>query len=390
MNKHLARTSKTPFEIDVDYAEGVKIYDRSGKSYFDLISGISVTNLGHGNARVKEAIHEQVEKYLHVMVYGEYKQAPQQLLANKLANVLPESLNCSFFVNSGAEANEAALKLAKRITGRSKIVAFNKSYHGATHGALSVTGNEMKKYAFRPLLPDVHFIDFNDIDQLSEIDQRTAAVIVEPIQGDAGVRIPTKEFMVELRKICDKTGAQLIFDEIQTGFGRTGKLFAFEHYNVLPDILTLAKGMGGGMPIGAFISSHEKMEFLTEDPILGHITTFGGHPVNCASALANLEEIIDNRIVDEVETKGKIFEEIIEQPGIIEIRRIGLFFAIELQNPELVQDVVLGCKDKGVLSFWFLSCPESFRIAPPLNISEADIRVSAGIIHEVIKAVINK
>lgn len=386
-NLHLAQTSQTPFEIDVDYSDGLYIYDKEGNRYADLISGISVSNLGHNNKRIKQAIQEQVDKYLHVMVYGEYKQNPQQNLANLLAQVLPKQLNSSFFVNSGTEANEGALKLAKRVTGRTELVSCLKSYHGSTHGSLSVTGNELKKYHVRPLLPGISFMEFNKESDLSVITKETAAVIIEPIQGDAGVRIPSLSYMKALRKKCDETGALLIFDEIQTGFGRTGKLFAFEHYDVVPDILTIAKAMGGGMPIGAFISSHENMNELTYNPSLGHITTFGGHPVSCAAAFENLKIMTEGSLIDEVEEKGKLFEEIINHHSIIEIRRKGLFFAIEMKNPDVVQDIVLGCRDKGVLSYWFLSNAESFRIAPPLTITIQEIKETAAIIHQVISEV---
>ena len=380
----LAKTTNTPYNIEVDRAEGVYIYDKEGKRYFDLISGIAVSNLGHGNKAVIDAIKQQVDKYLHVMVFGEYSQTPQLELANKLNELLPDNLTTSYFVNSGTEANEAALKLAKRYTGRTEIISFYKSYHGSTHGSLSVTGNETKKNAFRPLLPDVRFIHFDNIWDLKNITNKTACVIIEPIQGDAGVRIPTKVFMEALRSKCDETGTLLIFDEIQTGFGRTGKFFAFEHFNVVPDILTIAKAMGGGMPIGAFIASKTIMDSLTSNPELGHITTFGGHPVNCVAALANINELLKDNLIASVEKKGQLFEEIITHPSIKEIRRKGLFFAIEMNSPETVQKVVEGCKSRGVLSFWFLSCPESFRIAPPLTISENEIRISAKIIWEVI------
>ena len=386
-NTNLAQTTTTPYEIDVKSADGIYIYDQEEKRYADLISGIAVSNLGHNNQRIKEAIKKQVDKYLHVMVYGEYKQAPQQELANLLAKVLPKQLNSSFFVNSGTEANEGALKLAKRVTGRTELVSCHKSYHGSTHGSLSVTGNESKKYHVRPLLPGVSFMEFNHEEDLALITNKTAAVIIEPIQGDAGVRIPNTSYLKALRKKCDETGALLIFDEIQTGFGRTGKLFSFEHFGVVPDILTLAKAMGGGMPIGAFISSHDYMKQLTFNPVLGHITTFGGHPVNCASALENLKILTEGTIIEKVESKGELFEKIISHSAIVEIRRIGLFFAIEMENPDIVQDIVLKCKDRGVLSFWFLSNPQSFRIAPPLIITEQEIKETAQIIHEVIEEV---
>jgi len=385
---HLAQTSQHPFVIDVDRAEGVYIYDKAGKKYIDFISGVSVSNLGHNHPEVKKAVIEQVNKYMHVMVYGEYNQDPQIQLADALTAQLPQKLNSVYFVNSGTEANEGALKLAKRVTGRSEIVSFNKSYHGSTHGSLSVSGNEMKKYAYRPLLPGVRFIDFNEKDQLKEITSNTAGVIVEPIQGDAGVRIPDHDYLQALRDRCDEVGALLIFDEIQTGFGRTGKLFAFEHWNVVPDVLTIAKGMGGGMPIGAFVSSHKYMHELTYNPPLGHITTFGGHPVNCAAALATINVMTTSGILDVAEEKGKLIEDILNHPKVIEIRRKGLFFAIELENPELVQKVVEGCKNKGVLSYWFLSCPESFRIAPPITTSVEEAKIAANTIREVLDDVL--
>ncbi|OEK04272.1 aspartate aminotransferase family protein [Roseivirga misakiensis] len=381
---HLAQTSPHPLAIAVDYASGSYIYDQSGKKYLDLISGIAVSNIGHSHPAIIKAVKEQAEKYMHVMAYGEFIQAPQNKLAKKLADLLPEVLDSSYFVNSGAEANEGALKLAKRITGRTEIVAFKKSYHGSTHGALSVSGNEVKKNAFRPLLPDVKFLEFNNPDDLVGITERTAAVIIEPIQGDAGVRIADQNYLNSLRNRCTEVGAQLIFDEIQTGFGRTGKLFAFEHYGVTPDILTIAKAFGGGMPIGAFISSKPKMNSLTHNPMLGHITTFGGHPVNCAAALANIEVIQNDRLIDRVESKGKLLEELIAHPGIKEIRRKGLMFAIEFETADLVQKIVKRCIENGVIAFWFLSCPESFRLAPPINISDEDIREGARIIHEAI------
>ncbi|HWA33646.1 MAG TPA: aminotransferase class III-fold pyridoxal phosphate-dependent enzyme, partial [Cyclobacteriaceae bacterium] len=287
--KNLAQTSPSPFGIAIERAEGVYLYGPDGKRYIDMISGIGVTNIGHRHPAVVKAIKDQVDKHLHVMVYGEYIQSAPNLLAAKLASLLPAPLNCTYFVNSGTEANEAALKLAKRCTGRTEIVSFRKSYHGSTHGSLSISGNEVKKNAFRPLLPGVRFIDFNEPEQLDAISDQTACVVAETIQGDAGVRIPAVDYMKLLRKKCNETGAMLILDEIQCGMGRTGKLFAFEHFGIHPDILTIGKAFGGGLPIGAFISSRENMKMLTHDPMLGHITTFGGNPVCCASALAALE-----------------------------------------------------------------------------------------------------
>ncbi len=387
LSENLAHTNQHPYRIDVDYAKGIYIYDISGKQYFDFISGIAVSNLGHQHPIVVNAIKSQLDKYMHVMVYGEFHQAPQVNLAKKLNEVLPNGLDVSYFVNSGTEANEAALKLAKRYTGRSKMISFKGAYHGNTHGSMSVSHNEYKKFQFRPLLPDIHFITFNDESEFYKIDETTACVIIEPIQGDAGVRIPSPNYLKNLKKRCKEVGALLIFDEIQTGFGRTGKLFAFEHFDVVPDILTIAKGFGGGMPIGAFVSSHEIMETLTHHPPLGHITTFGGHPVCCAAALANLEVLTSENIIAEVEAKGALIESLLQHPSVLEIRRKGLFFAIQMKDAETVAQVVLKCKEKGLLSFWFLSNPDSFRIAPPLIITEDEIRKATAIIKSVMDEV---
>ena len=379
----LANTTNQPFGIEVVSAEGIYLVDRGGKKYIDLISGIAVSNLGHQNQHIKSALLDQLNKHLHVMVFGEFSQEIQNKLAQKLATFLPESLNCLYVVNSGTEANEAALKLAKRATGKTRLVSFRGAYHGSTHGSLSVSGNEQKKYAFRPLLPDVLQLPFNDCDALESIDHQVAGVIIEPIQGDAGVRIPSKEFMAKLRRICDEHCILLIADEIQTGFGRTGKLFAYEHFDIVPDIVTIGKAFGGGMPIGGLVTSQKIMSLFTSNPPLGHITTFGGHPMCCAGALAGLEVLENENIVSKVEQKGVLFESLLKHKMIKEIRRKGLFFAIELENPDIVQKVVEGCKDKGLLSFWFLSCPESFRIAPPLVISMEEIKTSCSIIKDV-------
>ncbi|PWL28491.1 aspartate aminotransferase family protein [uncultured Roseivirga sp.] len=384
--KHVAQTSPFPLKIEVKKAEGTYIFDKEGKKYFDLISGIAVTNIGHRHPKVVAAIKEQVDKYLHVMAYGEFVQDSQNGLAKELAKLLPSTLDCCYFVNSGTEAIEGALKLAKRVTERTEIISCHKSYHGSTHGSLSVSGNETKKYRYRPLLPDVKFMHFNKLEDLELVTEKTAAVLVEPIQGDAGVRIGSQEFLEALRHKCTKTGAQLIFDEIQTGIGRTGKMFAFEHYGVVPDILALAKGLGGGMPIGSFISSHEKMNLFTHDPILGHITTFGGHPVVCASAWANLKAIQEENMLKHVEQKGQLLEETIAHPAVKEIRRKGLMLAVEFENADLVQKIVHACLDKGIITFWFLSCPESFRLAPPINISDEDILEAGKRIKETIMA----
>ncbi|HMG92928.1 MAG TPA: aspartate aminotransferase family protein [Chryseolinea sp.] len=383
--RNLAQTTDSPYLISIERADGIYLYGPDGKRYIDLISGIGVSNVGHRHPKVVTAIKEQVDKHLHVMVYGEYIQSAPNLLAKKLSELLPASLNCSYFVNSGTEANEGALKLAKRFTGRTEIVSCRKSYHGSTHGSMSVSGNEMKKMAFRPLLPDVRFIDFNVVEDLENITARTACVIMETIQGDAGVRIPSKEYMKAVRQRCDQTGALLILDEIQCGMGRTGSLFAFQQYGIVPDILTVAKAFGGGLPIGAFISSHEKMKCLTHDPMLGHITTFGGNPVCCASALATLEVIEEEQLLEQVESKGKLFEKYLQHKRIREIRGIGLLFAIDFESEELVSRIVHEGKKRGVICYWFLSHPNSFRIAPPLTITPEQIKDSCELILQAIE-----
>jgi len=377
---NLAQTSSHPFLIKVEKAEGVYIYSPEGKAYMDMISGIGVTNIGHRHPKVVQAIKDQLDKHLHVMVYGEYIQSAPNLLARKLADLLPAQLNCSYFVNSGTEANEAALKLAKRITGRTEIISCKKSYHGSTHGSMSVSGNEVKKNAFRPLLPDVKFIEFNREEDLQQISERTACVIMETVQGDAGVRIPSKKYLQAVRNRCSETGALLILDEIQCGMGRTGTLFAFEQFAIVPDILTIGKAFGGGLPIAAFISSKERMQTLRHDPMLGHITTFGGNPVCCASALATLQVIDDEKVLDHVEVKGKLIAGLLRHPKIKEIRRIGLMFAIDFENESQVNRIVQSCKENGLIGYWFLSHPHSFRIAPPLNIAEEEIHKACKII----------
>jgi acetylornithine/N-succinyldiaminopimelate aminotransferase len=384
--KKLGQTSPFPFLIDVDYAEGIYIYDKSGKAYMDMISGVAVNNIGHRHPKVIEALKAQLEKHLHVMVYGEFIQDSENALAEKLTAILPENLNCVYAVNSGTEANEAALKLAKRVTGRTELISFRGSYHGSTHGSMSVSGNEVKKLAFRPLLPDVHFLQFNKIENLEQITSRTAGVIVETIQGDAGVRVPDAEFLQALRKKCDETGAQLIFDEIQVGFGRTGRNFAFEHFDAVPDILTLGKALGGGMSIGALIASYEKMNLFTFDPMLGHITTFGGHPMNCAAAAAAVDVLVNEINLQEVERLGALLETMIAQSHEIKaVRRKGMLFAFDMESSERVARVVDKCLEKGLITFWFLSHPYSFRLSPPLNITEEEIRKAGELILSAIK-----
>ena len=383
--RNLAQTTDSPYLISIERAEGIYLWGPDGKRYIDLISGIGVSNIGHRHPKVVQAIKDQVDRHLHVMVYGEYIQSAPNLLAKKLSDLLPPNLNCSYFVNSGTEANEGALKLAKRFTGRTEIVSCRKSYHGSTHGSMSVSGNEVKKMAFRPLLPDVRFVDFNVIEDLKNITEHTACVIMETVQGDAGVRVPSKEYMKAVRERCDQTGALLILDEIQCGMGRTGSLFAFQKFDIVPDILTVAKAFGGGLPIGAFISSHEKMKCLTHDPMLGHITTFGGNPVCCASALATLQVIEDEKLLDQVEAKGKLFEKYLRHERIKEIRRIGLLFAVDFDSAEIVSRIVEEGKKRGVICYWFLSHPYSFRIAPPLTITSEQIVESCNLILQAIE-----
>jgi acetylornithine/N-succinyldiaminopimelate aminotransferase len=379
--KYQGQTSPFPFLLDIDRAEGIFIYDKSGKVYMDMIAGVAVNNIGHNHPHVVKALKDQIDRHLHVMVYGEFIQDAQLDFSRRLASLLPGKLNTVYTVNSGTEANEAALKLAKRVTQRTELVSFRGSYHGSTHGSMSVSGNEVKKQAFRPLLPDVRFLQFNTIENLDLITERTAGVIIETIQGDAGVRVPSKEFMSALRKRCDEVGAMLIFDEIQCGMGRSGKLFAFEHFNVVPDILTLGKAIGGGMPIGVLVSSNAHLKEFTHDPMLGHITTFGGHPVVCAAANACLQ-VFENEInFKEVERLGSLLAELISVSSEIkEIRRIGMMFAFDMESPERVEKVVSKCMELGLISFWFLSHPYSFRLSPPLNISEKEIRDAAAII----------
>ena len=377
---NIAQTSPSPFLISVERAEGIYLYSPDGKRYADLISGIGVSVVGHRHPKVVQAIKDQLDKHLHVMVFGEYIQSASNQLAKRLTDLLPPSLNCCYFVNSGTEANEGALKLAKRYTGRTKIISFKKSYHGSTHGSLSVSGNEVKKNAFRPLLPDVTFLNFGAEEELAAITDEAACVIMETVQGDAGVRIPSKNFMQALRKRCTDTGTILILDEIQCGMGRTGKLFAFEHFGIVPDVLTVAKGFGGGLPIGAFIANKNLMEKFTYDPMLGHITTFGGNPVCCASALATLNVLLEEDLISKVEAKGRLFEKYLQHPSIKEIRRIGMLFAIDFDSGERVNAIVNEAKARGVICYWFLSHPYSFRIAPPLTITEKEIKETCEII----------
>ena len=384
--QHQGQTNQSPYLIDIDRAEGIYIYDKNGKAYMDMIAGVAVNNIGHCHPKVSNAMKTQIDRHLHVMVYGEFIQDAPLAFSERLTALLPENLNCVYTVNSGTEANEAALKLVKRVTGRTELVSFRGSYHGATHGSMSVSGNEVKKQAFRPLLPDVRFLQFNSVEDLKNITTKTAGVIIETVQGDAGVRVPTLEFLYTLRKRCTEVGALLIFDEIQCGMGRTGKLFAFEHFKIVPDILTLGKALGGGMPIGALVSSYENLYEFTYNPMLGHITTFGGHPVICAAANACLKVFEKEIDFEAVERNGKLLEEIVKKdPEIKEIRRIGQMFAFDMESFERVEKVVKRCLELGLISFWFLSHPYSFRLSPPLTITEEEIRKAGAIILQAIK-----
>jgi len=385
---HIAQTSETPLALEIEKAEGVYLFDTSGKRYLDLISGISVSNVGHRHPKVVEAIKEQVDKYMHTMVFGEYIQNPQVKLAKHLADNLPSNLSSVYFVNSGSEAIEGAMKLAKRFTGRTEIISFKNAYHGSTHGSLSIMGNEEFKNAFRPLLPDTKQLEFNNPSDFSQITERTACVVVETIQGEAGAIVPQNDFLKKLSIHCKLVGAMLVVDEIQCGFGRTGKLFAFEHYNFVPDILCLAKGMGGGMPIGAFISSKEIMNTLTNNPVLGHITTFGGHPVCCAAADATLSVLLEEKIMDEVEAKEQLFRSLLKHPKIKSIKGKGLLLSIEFESYEQNKSIIDKCIEKGVITDWFLFNSDSMRIAPPLIITEEEIQLACKAIVDSINEVV--
>lgn len=382
---HIAQTSETPLALEIEKAEGVYLFDTSGKRYLDLISGISVSNVGHRHPKVVEAIKEQVDKYMHTMVYGEYIQNPQVRLATELSKNLPATLSSVYFVNSGSEAIEGAMKLAKRYTGRTEIISFKNAYHGSTQGSLSIMGSEEFKNAYRPLLPDTCQIEFNNTAAFSFITERTACVVVETIQGEAGAIVPQNDFLKKLSAHCKTVGALLVADEIQCGFGRTGKLFAFEHYQFVPDILCIAKGMGGGMPIGAFISSKEIMNVLTNNPILGHITTFGGHPVSCAAAFATLNVLLEEKLIDGVEAKEQLFRELLKHPKIKSVNGKGLLLSVEFESYEENKSIIDRCIAHGVITDWFLFNSHSMRIAPPLTITESEIRFACETIIKSIK-----
>lgn len=383
---HVAQTSPSPMLVEVARAQGSFFYTPEGKRYYDLVAGVSVSNVGHANPAVVRAVQEQAARYMHVMVYGELVETPQVEYAARIASLLPDPLESVYFVNSGAEAVEGALKLAKRYTGRTELISMRRAYHGSTHGAMSVMGapeGEEWKGAFRPLLPDVQAIEFNDFDALVSITERTACVLTEPVQGEAGVRPPQPGYLEALRRRCDEVGALLVFDEIQTGLGRTGELFAMQKYGVTPDIVCLAKAFGGGMPLGAFVSRHEIMDSLQSNPVLGHITTFGGHPVCCAAGLAALNYLLDHHVVEQVDAKGALYERFLEDhPAVREIRRSGLLLAVELGSSERLYRIMELFREVGIMSDWFLFCDTAFRISPPLTVSEEEVRDSVRLIRE--------
>jgi len=387
--KHLGHTSDAPMMLEIVKAEGIYMYGPDGQKYIDLISGVSVSNTGHRHPKVVEAVKNQVDQYMHLMVYGEFIQSPQVRYAERLAEILPPVLNSCYFVNSGSEAVEGALKLAKRHTGKSRIISFINAYHGSTHGALSIQGSEVFRNAFRPLLPDTFQIGFNDEKALAAIDKNTGCVIVEPVQGEAGIIYPEDDFLSKIRMRCKSTGALLIFDEIQTGFGRLGQMFAINRFKVVPDILLLAKALGGGMPLGAFISSREIMSALVTNPTLGHITTFGGHPVCCAAGLASLNVIIDEKLAESCNSKSDLFKKELSHPLISKIRGEGLLMAVQLSDPSYIQYVIAKAPDYGLVLDYFLFCDNAFRIAPPLIISEEEIRLATGKIKELLDAAAN-
>jgi len=371
--KHLGQTSPAPLGLEIARAEGIYFYDVNGKKYLDAIGGISVCNTGHRHPKVVKAIKDQADRYLHVLVYGEMIQSPQVDYAHMLAGYLPSKLQSVYFTNSGTEATEGAMKLAKRVTGRTEIIGFDHSYHGSTQGALSLMGDEYWRNAFRPLLPGIDHLKYNDLSDLDRITEKTACVIVETVQAENGVIKPLKEWILFLRKKCDETGALLILDEIQVGFGRTGTLWGFEQYGMVPDILLLGKALGGGLPLGAFISSKARMDSFTNQPVLGHITTFGGHPLSCASGLAAMKVLINDRLTEIISEKENLFLKRLVHPSIKSVRSAGLLIAVEFENFEINKRVIDGCLRDGLLTDWFLFAFSSLRIAPPLTITSEEI-----------------
>lgn len=385
--KYQAQTTPHPLAMEISHAEGSYIYDTNNKAYLDFVAGVSASSLGHRHPKVVKAIKKQLDKYLHVMVYGEYIQEPAVQLAKLLAQHLPESLETTYLTNSGTEAIEGALKLARRATGRSQIIAANHAYHGNTMGSMSVMGYEERKQAFRPLVPDVHFITYNNVDDLQQITHKTAAVILETIQGGAGFIEPKNNYLNKVRTRCDEVGALLILDEIQPGIGRTGKLFGFEHYDCVPDILVTGKGLGGGMPIGAFTASKAMMYTLQNHPKLGHITTFGGHPVIAAAALATIKEVTESKLMPQALEKEQLIRQHLVHPLISEIRGKGLMLAAMTPSADITNQVILRCQDEGLILFWLLFEPQAIRITPPLTISNAEIIKGCEIIVKVLDTI---
>ena len=384
--RNVAQTSDFPLSLEIERAEGIYMYGKDGKQYMDLISGIGVSNVGHRHPKITQAIHNQVDRYLHLMVYGEYVQTPQLLLAEALVKTLDKGcrkypvLDNVYFTNSGTEAVEGAMKLAKRFTGRQEIISCVNAYHGATQGALSLSGSENFKRNYRPLLPEIKQIRHGNFEDVSLITCRTAAIFIEIIGGEAGVRVPDYQYFIALRKQCDLTGTLLIIDEIQTGFGRTGTFWAFEQFGFYPDVLLCAKGMGGGMPIGAFIANQKVMSVFKNNPILGHITTFGGHPVSCAASLATLQVILEERLLDDVKRKAAIFKHLLVHEKIKEVRNQGLMMAVEFEDFETLKPIIDRAIEKGIITDWFLFCDNSMRIAPPLIITDEEIAKACNIL----------
>jgi acetylornithine/N-succinyldiaminopimelate aminotransferase len=388
--QHLGQTSPAPMMLEIIRAQGIYMYGTDGQKYIDLISGVSVSNTGHCHPKVVEAVKNQVDSYMHLMVYGEIIQSPQVKYAERLSEILPPELNTCYFVNSGSEAVEGGLKLAKRFTGRSRIISFKNAYHGSTHGALSVQGSEDYRNAFRPLLPDTHLVEFNNEKSLESIDNKTACVIIEPVQGEAGIIYPENDFLKKIRSKCSSTGALLIFDEIQTGFGRTGFMFALERFGVAPDILLLAKALGGGMPLGAFISSNQIMSSLVSNPVLGHITTFGGHPVCCAAGLASLGVIIDEKLVELSNPKSELFKKELSHPLITQVRGEGLLLAVQLADHEYVKYAIAHAPEFGLILDYFLFCDNAIRIAPPLTITMDEISLACSRLNKLLDDALRK
>ncbi|MCW2120094.1 aspartate aminotransferase family protein [Flavobacterium sp. 7A] len=385
--KYQAQTSPYPLGMEVSHAVGSYIYDTSNKKYLDFVAGVSACTLGHQHPRVNQAIKDQLDKYSHVMVYGEYSQSPAVEYCKLMASILPEPLNKTYLVNSGTEAIEGSLKLARRVTGRSQLISCHNAYHGNTMGSMSVMGFEERKQPFRPLLPDVDFITFNNEEDLKKITTKTAGILLETIQGGAGFIEPHNDFMKKVRQRCTDVGAMMILDEIQPGFGRTGKLFGFQNYDLVPDIVVMGKGMGGGMPVGAFTSSAEMMDLLSDNPKLGHITTFGGHPVIAAACLATLQELIETDLMQEALEKEKLFRSLLVHPLIEEIRGKGLMLAVMTKNADITNEVILRCQERGLILFWLLFEGCAIRITPPLTISESEIREGCTILKAVMDEV---